>query len=483
MLETKLPRSLPHVHNVSAKAIHQFIEAIRIHEIEIHSFMLVKNGHVLAETTWEPYHSEDPHIMNSLSKSFTSTAIGMAIAEGKLSLDDAVISFFSEKVTSEIAENMSDLKVRHLLTMTTGHREAPILPTRPSDDWIKEFLETPIEYEPGTHFVYNTAATYMLSAILTKVTDTKLLDYLQPRLFEPLGMTNISTTTCPRGIHYGGAGMRVKIEDVAKFGQLYLQKGKWEGKQIIPENWVEEATKKQVSNGNDPSSDWSQGYGYQFWRCRHGAYRGDGAFGQYCIVFPEHQTVIAITAGVMDMGDILEQVWTYLEPAIKNQEERMESAFEQDGLKQTLSSLVYEPPKVRKFSPDQEKWSNRLYIAERNHAEIRSFSFRFSNEKSIFFIESSEGQQQIQIGMHEWQTSECKIMGETLKVAVSGTWLKRNQFLMTVRLLGTPFVDTWTCDFNHGGARLNNIRNIWTVKGLSDLALITHLVGYVREND
>ena len=319
IVQTRLPRSKPHEQNISATSIHNFIEAIRIQEIEVHSFMLVKNGHVVAETTWSPYDPDDPHVMNSLSKSFTSTAIGLAIDEGKLSLDDRVITFFPDEVTDEIAENMANLKVRHLLTMSTGHSEAPMLATKKGDNWVKEFLISPIEHEPGTHFVYNTAATYMLSAILTKVTGMKLLDYLQPRLFEPLGMTDISTTTCPRGIHYGGSGMRVKVEDVAKFGLLYLQKGLWEGKQIIPEEWIEEATKKQISNGDDPDSDWSQGYGFQFWRCKHGAYRGDGAFGQYCIVFPEEDAVVAITSGWMDMGDILDQVWTHLLPGIKGE--------------------------------------------------------------------------------------------------------------------------------------------------------------------
>ena len=236
MIQTKLPRSKPESQNVSSKSILDFVNALELEEHEVHSLMILRNGHVIAEGTWAPYNPEHPHILNSLSKSFTSTAIGMAVEEGKLSVDDTVISFFPDEVTAAIATNMANLKIRHLLSMATGHSTDTTPFLRRSDNWVKEFLSMPIEHEPGTHFLYNTGATYMLSAILTKATGEKLLDYLEPRLFEPLGMSGITTTTCPHGIHFGGAGMMAKIEDLAKFGQLYLQKGVWEGKQIVPEN-------------------------------------------------------------------------------------------------------------------------------------------------------------------------------------------------------------------------------------------------------
>ncbi|MBS4196025.1 serine hydrolase [Bacillus sp. FJAT-49870] len=437
--------------------------------------MVLRHGQVIAEGTWSPYDEEHPHILNSLSKSFTSTAIGLAIEEGKLSLDDAVISFFPEYMTEEIEKNMANLKVRHLLSMSTGHDEDTTPYLRRSNDWVREFLSIPIVHEPGTHFLYNTGATYMLSAILTKVTGMKLLDYLQPRLFEPLGMSDITTTTCPKGIHFGGAGMSVKIEDIAKFGLLYLQKGVWEGKQIIPSHWVEEATSKQISNGNDVNNDWAQGYGYQFWRCRHGAYRGDGAFGQYCIVMPEQDAVVAITAGVMDMGDILNLVWIHLLPGMT---EPIEG--QQADLDQKLASLTYEPPRLLTTSPNIYKWSGKQFEAQANDAGITALSFRFGEENAAFVFQDSEGEHEIQIGYGEWNESEYSIAGQKVKAAVSGIWRNRNTFEMTVRLLGTPFCDTWTCDFINGGVRINVSRNIWTVPGLSDMALVPTITGYIQ---
>ena len=179
-------------------------------------------------------------------------------------------------------------------------------PPRPeTQSWVKSFLTHPVPFKPGTHFLYNTSGTYMLSAIVQKVTGKTLLEYLTPRLFEPLGIDKPTWETSPQGISCGGFGLSIRTEDIGKFGQLYLQKGKWNGKQLVAESWVEAATSRQIANGNNPNSDWNQGYGYQFWRCRHGAYRGDGAFGQYCVVLPEQDAVIVITAGVKDMQAVM----------------------------------------------------------------------------------------------------------------------------------------------------------------------------------
>src|SRR5260370_32115779 len=185
----------------------------------------------------------------------------------------------------------------------------------------------------------------MLSAIVQKATGVTVLDSLKPRLFEPLGIERPTWESSPQGVTTGGYGLSIRTEDIARFGQLYLQKGKWNGKQLVPESWVDAATARQTSNGSSPKSDWDQGYGYQFWRSRHGAYRGDGAFGQYCIVLPEQDAVIAITSGVKDMQAVLNLVWDKLLPAMKSsplspdQEARAK-------LEQTLKGLSLRPPEA-----------------------------------------------------------------------------------------------------------------------------------------
>ena len=189
----------------------------------------------------------------------------------------------------------------------------------PESSWARGILAESVVHQPGTHFLYNTGGTYLLSAIVQKVTGSNLLDYLQPRLFTPLGIENPSWEFNPDGVVTGGFGLNITTNELARFGQLYLQKGVWQGKQLLPAGWVEEASASHVSNGTNPTSDWAQGYGYQFWRCQHGAYRGDGAFGQYCVIMPEQDAVLVITAALPDMQLPLNAVWKHLLPAMQSE--------------------------------------------------------------------------------------------------------------------------------------------------------------------
>ena len=340
-----LPRSSPEAQGVSSAGIREFVEAADQRVNTMHSFMLVRHGHVVAEGWWKPEAAEKQHVLWSLSKSFTSTAVGLAVAEGKLSVDDLVLKFFPEEAPEKPADKLKLMRVRDLLTMSTGHDvEVKFTTNAP---WVQTFLAHPVPHKPGTHFQYNTPGTHMLSAIVRKVTGETVLDYLRPRLFEPLGIENPQWGASPQGNTIGGYGLYIRTEDIAKFGQLYLQKGKWNGKQLLPAAWVEQATSKQVSNGSDPSKDWDQGYGFQFWRCRYGAYRGDGKDGQFCLVLPEQDAVIAITANTGNMQGQLNVVWEKLLPAFQNGPLAANPA-EEAKLKQTLANLEVRPPAPKK---------------------------------------------------------------------------------------------------------------------------------------
>ena len=311
-----LPRSSPESQGISSTGILEFVDAATSQITSLHSFMLVRHGQVVTEAWWEPESANKPHVLWSLSKSFTSTAVGLAVAEGKLSIDDPVLKFFPDQAPAEPSANLKAMRVRDLLTMSTGHQDEVNL--RNEKDWTRAFLAQSVPHKPGTHFKYNTPATYMQSAIVQKVTGQTVLDYLKPRLFEPLGIESPKWDSSPEGISLGGYGLFLRTEDIARFGQLYLQKGQWQGKQLVPAEWIEQATSKQVSNGSDPSRDWDQGYGFQFWRCRHDAYRGDGRDGQFCIVLPKLDAVIAITANTGDMQAELNVVWDKLLPAFSD---------------------------------------------------------------------------------------------------------------------------------------------------------------------
>lgn len=310
-------RATPEAQGIPSSAVSAFVDGLDALDA-IHSLMLVRHGAVVAEGWWDPYQRDDPHMLFSLSKSFTSTAAGLAIGAGLLTLDDLVLDYFADAAPPEPSEYLRAMRVRHLLSMSTGHTTDTLGPCINSEDgdWVKAFLACPVEREPGTHFLYNSGATYMVSAIVQQVTGEKVVDYLGPRLFQPLGILDPVWETCPRGINTGGWGLSLRTEEIARFGQLYLQDGVWDDRRLLPEGWVAEATRAHIDNSADRKDDWAQGYGFQFWRCYHNCYRGDGAFGQFCIVMPDQDAVLAITSGIGDMQAVLNLAWQHLLPAM-----------------------------------------------------------------------------------------------------------------------------------------------------------------------
>ena len=343
---TPLPRSTPEAQGISSAAIVQFVQAVEKIDT-LHSFMIVRHGQVIADAWWQPEAPGKPHVMWSLSKSFNSTAVGLAIAEGKLNLDDHVLKFFPGEAPADPSDNLKALTVRDLLTMSGGQtNEAPRTTNGEPD--VKMFLAHPFVYKPGTHFVYNTPGAYVLSAIVTKVTGQTSLEYLKPRLFEPLGIANPQWTNSAEGYSLGGYGLNLCTEDLAKFGQLYLQKGKWNGRQLIPKKWVKAATSKQVPNDDQGHSkrsiDWRQGYGFQFWRCTHNAFRGDGAHGQLCVIIPDKDVVIAITADTDKFQDEMNAIWNNLYPAFQSNT-LPDDPTAQAQLAQATATLVAHPVK------------------------------------------------------------------------------------------------------------------------------------------
>jgi len=310
-------------------AMEKYLQSAEEQKLGIQSVMVLQHGKVLYEKWWNGGEPQTPHVLNSVSKTFTSAAVGLAIGEGRLSLDDKLVTFFPDELPDNPSDNLKNITVRNLLTMNSGHDREP--DRTKAATWAKAFLDWPVLHEPGTYYCYNSLGTYMLSAIVQKVTGQKIVDYLQPRLFDPLGIEAPHWDESPQGINCGGWGLYLKTEDLAKMGQLLLQKGKWNGKQILPKKYAVEATCKQVpcvpswirfdearKSGLTPeNSDWVMGYGYQIWRCRHNAYRADGAGGQYIIVIPDKDAVVVNTASLQDMQAELNLVWDYILPALK----------------------------------------------------------------------------------------------------------------------------------------------------------------------
>jgi CubicO group peptidase (beta-lactamase class C family) len=415
----KLPRAAAEELGIPSAAIIALIDAWE-KKGGIHSFMLLRHGKTAAEGWWKPYSPEKPHMLFSLSKSFTSIASAFAVSEGLLDYDAPVLSFFPEyaDIVRCPAENTKKMRVCHLLSMCTGH-----VPNADFifeyDDCVSAFLTSVPQERPGARFSYNTGATYMISAIINKVTGMKTVDYLRPRLFGPLGIENITWDECARGISYGGFGLNVKTEDIAKFGQFLLNRGEWEGKQLLPAHLIDAAAAKHINNREDTKypelddcgdetlsdeakkSDWAQGYGRQFWRCvPQGVYRGDGAFGQLCVVMPEYDAVLAVTAGTGDMQAELDAVWECLIPAFADKPLPRDCAAE-TALAAKLNSLNVGLP-AGGYDPDFCGHS-RTYQLTSNSFGFRTIRFETGLEHDTAYITCNDGSARtLFIGHGEW---------------------------------------------------------------------------------
>jgi CubicO group peptidase (beta-lactamase class C family) len=455
---SSFPRSTPEQQGVSSAAVLKLIEALD--ELDtMNSFMLVRHGKVIAEGWWTPYSAQDNHELYSLSKSFTSTAVGMAVAEGKLSIDDEVLKFFPDDAPEKPSANLKAMRVRDLLTMNAGHQDE--VPTAADKISAKAFLTNAVPHKPGTHFKYNTPATFMLSAIVQKQTGQTVFDYLQPRLFEPLGITQPVWNTNWQGISLGGYGLSVRTEDIARFGQLYLQKGKWQGKQLLPKDWVEMATSKQVSNGSNPKSDWDQGYGFQFWRCRNGAHRGDGAFGQYCIVLPEQDAVIAITSGVKDMQGVLNLIWEKLLPAFGSRPLMARAAS--GPLKEKLAALTVRPAEGNVSSPLAAKISGRKFTFATNAMNLKSLTVIPNRDSQgvHVLIQAADSKSEFTAGYRDWQKGRITFGTYTdAPTAATCAWATEDMLVIKQCFTETPYYTTYKLRFDGNELFCDAQRNV-----------------------
>ena len=265
-------------------------------DTEMHHFMALRHGKVICECNFAPYPKGMWHITHSMCKSITGMAIGMLIEEEKLKLDENIYDIFPDHINAFSKIFRPVITVEHLLTMTSGvtFNESGIVS---GNDWLGSFLNASVNGKPGTEFQYNSLNTYVLSAIVTKRTGETLTEYLTPRLFGPLGITKYYWETCPKGITKGGWGLFLCAEDMAKLGQLYLQRGKWNGQQLVSEYWIEISTARHLKTQND-----TYGYGYQLWmEQRPGSFEYNGMLGQNVIIYPDMDMVLVTNAGNKEM--------------------------------------------------------------------------------------------------------------------------------------------------------------------------------------
>ena len=455
----KLPRATPESQGVSSSALLAFVEALDSGVDTMHSIVVVRHGQVIVEGWWAPFGVDTPHQMFSLTKSFTSTAVGLAQAEGKLSVDDAVLKYFPDVTPAAGNDFLKGMRVRDLLAMSTGHRTEPSFAG--STTWTKTFFEHPVLHKPGTIFLYNTPASYMLSAIVQKATGQKEAEYLQSRLFTPLGIGTPRWETSPEGVSIGGYGLWLRTEDIARFGQLYLQKGQWQGKQLVPAEWVAAATTRQTSNGSSPGSDWDQGYGYQFWRSRNKSFRGDGAHGQFCMVLPEQDTVIAITSGTRNMQGVMNVVWEKLLPAL-GAAKLPENLTAKQALVDRLGKLMVKPQFGTLSPASGAVIFEKPYTVAANDQGLEALTIvRGDGGQNTLKLKVKGKDYSVGLKQGEWQTGTMAWANLPEEpVAASGAWVTVDTYTARLAFYETPFLLTLTLKFNGDTVQVDREMNV-----------------------
>jgi len=318
-----LPRAAPAEAGVSARALGALLDRLEDKGIECHSLMVVRRGHVVAEGWWAPYSADRPHLLYSLTKSFTAMAVGLAVGDGLLSVDDLVVEVLPDGIPDDIPAQARRLTVHHLLSMTAGHDADTLGPAWELEpgDLVRGFLRMPFAAPEGTLHTYDNATTFVLARMVERVTGRPLAEYLDERLFAPMGIAPAEWDRVSSGAAFGFHGLHLTTEAVAAFGELLRCGGRWGGAQLIPEEWVERATSKHIDSrhyADDTGADYLAGYGYQIWRSRHG-FHGNGAFGQHCIVVPSDELVVVVTSAqheVRQAQDVLDAVWDCLLPGL-----------------------------------------------------------------------------------------------------------------------------------------------------------------------
>lgn len=286
--------------DISAKAVNEFFAKQKEIGNEIHCLEIYEKEKTVLRIAQHPYTPDEKREVYSLSKTFTSTAVGVAVDNGLIDVNERIVNIFPDKCPENISENLSKMKVKHLLSMNTGHSTCVMSKMSPADDCARAFLCQEVPFEPGTHFVYNTGATCMLGAIIEKRTGMSLYDYTYKNILAPLGIEGVYWSSVKDGTNEAGTGIHISCDDILKLGIMYLNKGLYEGKRIISEKWVEEASFPHSDNSGNGTPDWCSGYGYQIWKNAKEGYRGDGAFGQLCMILPKYDAVVAVMANSMN---------------------------------------------------------------------------------------------------------------------------------------------------------------------------------------
>jgi CubicO group peptidase (beta-lactamase class C family) len=467
--EDGLSRSTPEEQGVPSETIANFFKQVEEKGYDVHGLMMIRHGKVIAEHWWAPYAPQYQHAMYSATKTFTGTAVGFAVQEGLLNIEDKVTSFFPDLLPDTISPQLAELSVKHLLTMSVGH--ASISYAGSGDSQVRSFLATPFAHEPGTAFAYDITASHMLSHIITKVTGLTLYEYLKPRLLDPLGIKDVIWEMDNDGYNMGNGGSHMKTSDLAKMGLFLLNKGKWDGKQLLDPKWIEAATtphiyqhpEKTPEENENAADDGSQGYGYQIWMGRNHSYRAIGGQNQLIMVIPEYDFIFVCHSMIRDEAGFNKLIYDML-PSMSDKKLTANKSFD---LNAAISGYEIKKP-FEGTSTTKVTMGTRRYKMDENALGITSTLFRFDGTGNCYitFITAS-AIHNIPFGLNTWlygmtdrtlamsRSAYPNTMGITpVRTAGTCSWKTANQLSAYYLSMFNPGA-TETFQFTFDGDKLN----------------------------
>lgn len=474
LAKTELEHVTPESVGIKSSAIKAFIDEINEKKLGLQSFTVVRNDKICAQGFFKPYSKEYPHVLYSMSKSVTSTAVGFAVSEGLLKLDDKISKFFPEYRSAKLAPN-NKLTVEMLLTMRSG-KLITLLEEKNGKDWVKQYFDAPFFMPPGAKFNYLSENTFMLSAIISKVTGMSMVDYLYPRMFEPLGIEKPFWEADGKGNNAGGWGLYMKSEDLAKFFLPYIHGGKWaDGTQLVPEEWVKAATTKHTDTVHDGFIDYMCGYGYQFWRNPvSNSFRADGLFGQRCFMFPEYNALVVLNCGESEDYKVMKVFWKYFPQCFESAPLPENEKAHGELLEAVLGCSVEDLPAQPRNSRAEAEISGRVIKCKSNKytsvisisimnmlynkpGNIKAMKFDFDDDGLSFTWSEKEETNVIRAGMNgEYGVSEIRLGDLRYHTYSKAAWQPDGKLKLWIRPAESAHVRKFTFDFSAGGVKIKN---------------------------
>lgn len=464
----------PEALGIRSGDIMAYLDELEESNTEMHGLMIMRHGKLCAQGWWAPFGPGVRHGLQSHTKTYAATAVGIAYTEGLLKLDERLIDIFPEESPENPSENLQKLTVRDVLCMGCGMDEMP----QPTKDWIRDFLHTPVNHVPGTTYMYNSTGSTMLGAIVRKKTGLGLHEYLTPRLFNKIGIDpdNLRWMCMPDGMEVGGGGLFATTEDNLRLMKLYADGGVWEGERILAEDYVRLATTNQNDSAtesiNNPEAfDNFLGYGFQIWMCKpQGAYRADGAMGQFTIVLPTLDMLIAINetaVGAHWAQSTLDITWRFVEK-ITASSPLPEDEAALKALRARMARLNIGNPPCQPYSPTVSKVSGKTYQVESGHFtpfganfmtgegpdDIAAFGLDFDAYGCVWHLETRSGRKE-DLRVSTQGTRFTNFVGPlertTSLYLCDGWWPEENVFEMHCRWVETCLEDVYRLTFAPDG--------------------------------